>query len=627
MAIKLDENLLLKYWDELFTMQEIADEFGCSTSVVRRLLVKNNKDCSRSAMMARHYAKEHAVLWPDIKKLLDAGESVNSVSKKVNVSAESLKMLIDRYDYTYSYTHVVADLHSDEYKQKLSDLLSNHTVKEMSVLLDIPERTLSRHLKNFGLTKITDRVDISDKDILNEWNNGLSIADIARLHHCSHDTVTKRLSKYNIEWSRATGIERHFQSLHCSDWDDIKIDLDNCVPISEVAVRHNIRYESVFRLIEQNKYKYNGFDDLDVSEIDRQITKSNDADKITYLTAIKNYYIDYGNRPVAYTLSRYMSVDYKIVQQKISLYNLGKYLGSNGLSTKVVKIMRDLDALNIKYELNNRTVLKTDTGFLEMDIYLPDYKLGIEVNPTWTHSPDTMPFGIKDRLYHQNKSIVAEDVGVGLIHMFDTDFIDADKYQVFLRQIEAITREKTKIGARQCAIKNITRDESNRFLKMYHFQGGESASDIQYGMYYNDALVGVFTVGESRYSNHDYEIIRYCMNPSYIVMGCFDKFLKNFLKNKRACTIVSYLDLNKRLSASNVYEKHGFVYDHLTVPNYVWINQSGTKYKTRYAAMKKKLVAQGFDSNKSEIEIMKSMNFCRVFEAGSKRYIYEYKGE
>lgn len=626
MAIKLDENLLLKYWDELFTIQEIAGKFGCSTSVVRRFLVKNGKDCSRSAMMARHYAREHAALWPDIKKLLDAGASVNSVSKKVNVSAESLKMLIERYNYTYSYTHVVADLYSDEYKQKLSDLLSNHTVKEMSVLLDIPERTLSRHLRNFGLTKPTDRVDILDKDILDEWNDGLSIADIARLHYCSHDTVTKRLSKYNIKWDRATGIERHFQSLHSSDWDDIKIDLDNCVPISEVAVRHNIRYESVFRLIEQNKYKYNGFDDLDVSEIDRQIAKSNDADKIAYLTAIKNYYIDYDNRPVAYTLSRYMSADYKMVQQKISLYNLGKYLGSNGLSTKVVKIIRDLDALNIKYELNNRTVLKTDTGFLEMDIYLPDYKLGIEVNPTWTHSPDTMPFGIKDRLYHQNKSIVAENAGVGLIHMFDTDFIDDDKYQVFLRQIESMIHKKTKIGARQCVVKNMTRKESNDFLKVYHFQGGESASDIQYGMYYGDILIGVFTVGVPRYSSHDYEIIRYCMNPNYIVMGCFDKFLKNFLKDRSSCTIVSYLDLNKRLSASNVYEKHGFTYDHLTVPNYVWINQSGTKYKTRYATMKKKLVAQGFDSSKSEIEIMKGMNFCRVFEAGSKRYVYEYKG-
>lgn len=75
------------------------------------------------------------------------------------------------------------------------------------------------------------------------------------------------------------------------------------------------------------------------------------------------------------------------------------------------------------------------------------------------------------------------------------------------------------------------------------------------------------------------------------------------------------------LGVSNIYERSGFILDGITPPNYVWVQRNTFDCKTRYETTKKKLVREGFDSNLSEIEIMRNRNYYRVYDAGSLRYI------
>ena len=619
----IETEQFMTYWNRQLSIKEMADVFGCSTSVIRKKLKELNIPCNRSAMMSRRYGIMHNALWNDVKQLLDSGLSVDAISKKLPISSESIKKLIEEHNYCYTYTKMNLTLRSDEYKMQLEELLKNHTIKEMSKILGIPERTLSRHLCQFGLTKSSARVDIKDEDVLHFWQQGMSINDIAKKFDCSHGTITKRLKKYGVEWTRKNGIERHFEYNHDVNWDYIKADLDKCIPVSVVAIRNKLRYETVYRLMEKHNYKYYGLQELDLNALQARLENGH-GDEIQYLEAIKKYYEIYGNAPVIYTLSRMFDVDMKKMREIAVRYDLMPFLGNSGPSVKVLKIAHDLDELGISYEFNNREILSNNGTKLEMDIYLLDYKLGIEVNPTWTHSVDTLPYGQADKNYHQMKALVAEKCGVGLVHLYDTDFIDETKYAVFLKQLSCLPKQKMKIGARQCCVKNIDRSTANLLLDEFHFQGGEHSSTYRYGMFWNDILVGVFTVGESRFSNGYWEIVRYCMNPNYIVIGCFEKFLKTFLKEMPVKKpVLAYMDLNKRLIASNVYEKHGFVSDGATVPDYVWINQSGTQYFSRYSVTKKRLVEQGFDFDKSEIEIMRDRKFCRVYGAGSKRYILD----
>lgn len=617
---------LLKKWNLGWSLNEIAKKSEKSVCFVRNYLLKQGvqeSEFHHSSGATRHYNTEADIVWNDIHEDVLNGMSLTNIYKKYHITRKRLFALFDRHDFDYDACLQQLDI---EYGQNLKLCkASKMSVKEMANFFQKSERTISRDLNRFGLTQKADRIDISDESILADCADGYSINQIALKYQCSHDTITKRLNKYGIVYDRPTGIERHFDMIHDKDWFDIKADLDLCLPVSIVAIKYGLRYEAVYRMMERHEYVYNGLQQLDMDLWNKRISHVVDEKEHMYLTAVKNYWEQHGNLPVIYTLSKYLSTSMREIREMITRYELYDFIGNNGPSVKVLRILHDLDELGIVYQENNRPLLTTDDGRrFELDVYLPDYKIGIEINPTWTHSPDVSTSHV-GKMYHHDKSLLAESKQIGLIHMYDVDFYDERRYQVFLTQIKAIVDSKVFVGARQCTVKMIDRIILNQFLDTYHFQGGEHNSQYLYGLFYHDVLLGVLSIGVSRYTKDTYEIIRYCMNPNYIVHGSFQKLFQTFLKTLSCdSTIVSYMDLNKRLRSKNVYEMNGFSFDGCTPPDYMWYNRSGTKWKSRYQTTKKQLVAQGFDEKKSESVIMLENDYYRVYGAGAKRYVYHY---
>lgn len=622
---------IIGMWHDGFSMTQISDKLNISICSVRSVIVDAGYQdmISHSEGAKRHYDMQADGKWRDIHNDLCKGLDLSAIQKKYGMTKERLMSLFDRKNFDYdAFIRAKQDAADDALKARLIDLRnSGKTVKEIADILDKSETTIGRYLLKFGLSKKSDRTDIDTAEIIAYWNKNWSMNMIAKKLSCSVDTVSKRLKSVGIVSDNHTGIEKHFDNIHDNDWDDIRIDLDACVPVSMIATKYNIRYEAVYRMIERHNYKFAGLSDIDMDMITDRTSNCSDEDELFYLNAIREYYSKTQNAPVIYTLSRFVDRDMHQVRNDVIKYKLSCFIGNESLSVKVLRIVNDLSKLGIQCELNNRKIIKShDNRNLEIDIWLPDYNIGIEVNPTFTHSVDIEPFGKKNRDYHQNKSICAEEAGVGLIHLYDTDFMDESSYQRFLLQMKYLVSSKTKLGARQCHVRKISRQESNAFLDSYHFQGGEHASSVCYGLFCTDKLVGVLTVGRSRYAKADYEIIRYCMHPGYIITGCFEKLFTAFLRTLDAdADILSYMDLNKRMRAHSVYERHGFEYLGITQPDYTWYNRSGTKMMSRYSAMKKNLVSQGFDSSKSEIQIMMEQGFVRVFGAGSKKFMYHYR--
>lgn len=433
--------------------------------------------------------------------------------------------------------------------ETVKELQKTHTVKEIADIFGVSVTTMGRRLASLGLTKPANRTDIKDEDVVKDWNDGLTIVEIAKKHKASHDTITKRLKKHGITCSRAEGIKKHFKRTHADKWLDIKEDLDKGMSVTIVREKHCIRYTKLLELMELNSYEYKKIEDV---ELDSMSEKD---------------YIDI--------------------------------------------ILKELESLDVEYTVEDEL------------IYLPKYNLGIEVNPVSTHSVDVGRLGLSSKTYHQEKSLLAEEKGVGLIQFYDADYHDARRFEVFKEQLKALVSNKTKIGARECLVQPIDAKSSNQFLNKYHFQGLERSSSARYGLYYGENLVGVLTLGKSRYTKDEFEIVRYCMDPNVVVIGGFSKLFTYALKDiKTGSKIISYMDLNKRLRASNVYEKHGFQFDGLTKPDYVWVKRYGTETLSRYNTTKSKLVSEGYDASKSEVEIMRERGYFRVFGSGSKRYVF-----
>ena len=506
--------------------------------------------------------------------------------------------------------------------ENVKELQKTHTVKEMADIFGFSVTTMGRRLASLGLTKPANRTDIKDEDVVKDWDDGLTIVEIAKKYKASHDTITKRLKKYGIECSRVEGIKKHFKREHAAKWSDIKSDLDKGMSVTSVREKHRIRYTKLLELMELNSYRYKS--DVLLSDLNDRIEMSKPkSTELFYLKNIKKYYLKYNELPTKYQLADISNRNVTTIAKAINLYNLNQFVLNFRSCYLVSIIIKELQKLNIEYDLNNRSILVDDGRHLEIDIYLPKYNLGIEVNPVSTHSVDVGRLGLSSKTYHQEKSLLAEEKGVGLIQFYDADYHDARRFDVFKEQLRALVSNKTKIGARECLVQPISVKDCNEFLNHYHFQGMERSSSIRQGLYYDDILVGVLTLGKSRYTSDEYEIVRYCLDPNVVIMGGFSKLFKHALEDiKVGSKVVSYMDLNKRLRASNVYENNGFKFDGLTRPDYVWVKRYGTETLSRYTTTKSKLIAEGYDASKSEVEIMRERGYFRVFGSGSKRYVY-----
>ena len=496
------------------------------------------------------------------------------------------------------------------------------TLKEIARKTKLSTATVSRYLKNLGIEK--QPLDLDPKAIQSLYQDGYTINEIAKRFQVSHGVISRILTKEGITWTRGENVHKHFERKHDELWPNIVTDLDKGIAKVTVASKYGIRIESLKRLTVRHHYQKQFTEDL--SELDQAFI---DAEKLhgkakstrlRYLNAIRDYLTEHQEIPSKSNLAQYLHIAPATVSWYFNTYELNHLVKPTSSSNQVTTILKILQDNNIKYQLNRRDLL---TNKQEIDIWLPDHNLGIEVNPVSTHTIDDPKWGFTNKNYHQAKSQQALKDKIALVHIYDTDLQSTQKLNAFKTRIQTLTENKPKIGARACIVKKIDKKTAQEFLNHYHFQGADQSAPHRLGMYHGDELIAVFTCGKSRFTTHTWELYRYCVNPHYIVHGAFNKLLKYFTTHYTVHgeTLVTYMDLNKRFTVSNIYERSGFILDGITSPNYVWVQRNTFDCKTRYETTKKKLVQEGFDSNLTEIEIMRSRNYYRVYDAGSLRYI------
>ena len=262
---------------------------------------------------------------------------------------------------------------------------------------------------------------------------------------------------------------------------------------------------------------------------------------------------------------------------------------------------------------NDKTILKPK----ELDIYLPELKLAFEYNGLWCHDERYRP-----KNYHLNKSDGCEKKGIQLIHIWGDDW--SYKKDIIKSMIlNKLNKNLNKIYARKCEIKKLDSKTSKDFLNNNHIQGFVG-SPIRLGLYYNDELVSLMTFGKKRLfmkqksSEEDvYELLRFCNKLNTSVIGGASRLFQYFIKNYNPKIINTYAD--RSYSNGNLYKQLGFTFIHKTEPNYYYVIDGIRKH--RFGFRKDVLVKQGFDSNKTEHEIMLERKIYRIFNAGNLKYI------
>ena len=291
-------------------------------------------------------------------------------------------------------------------------------------------------------------------------------------------------------------------------------------------------------------------------------------------------------------------------------------------NSKLEECIRDfLNQNKIRHLDNNRKILEGK----EIDLFLPEYNIGIELNGNYYHSEIS---GGKDKNYHINKMILSSNKNIKLLQFFEDEVIL--KKDVVLSRLSNLLNLSKVIYGRNCVIKEVSKIHSSEFLNKNHLQGN-SIDKYRYGLYYNDNLVSIMTFGKKRKSlgnknssEDSFELIRFCNILNHTVTGGFSKLLKFFIQKHNPKSIETFADI--RWSGINpketVYNKNGFEFINQTPPNYWYLKNGNSLNRShRFTFRKDILVKEGYPKEKTEWEIMKDNGYDRIWDCGSMKFV------
>ncbi len=322
---------------------------------------------------------------------------------------------------------------------------------------------------------------------------------------------------------------------------------------------------------------------------------------------------------------------FKLFCENKSFETVAKELGIS--STQISKIadkrqIRDIFSLNvgssyedeisnwlsgINLERNNRRVIKPK----ELDFFIEESNVGIEVDGLYYHSEFS---GKKSRNYHLNKQNECREKNIRLFQVYSDEWDNKKELCKSIIGSALGIYVKTRIFARNCVVKNITWKECADFIENNHLQGKGSPTKYNMGLYYGDELVSVMTFSKNRKSinRSGWELTRLCTRYDLNIIGGPEKLLKhsiNYFKIQNE--LLSYCD--RRWFTGSTYKKLGFKHNGVTQSGYYYTDYSN-RFQ-RYSFQKSKLVKQGFDSTKSELDIMRERGYDRIWNSGNDIFI------
>lgn len=267
----------------------------------------------------------------------------------------------------------------------------------------------------------------------------------------------------------------------------------------------------------------------------------------------------------------------------------------------------------------------------EIDLYLPEYKIGIECNPTSTHN-STLNSWDTDAdptppSYHKRKSDMCERKGVFLFHIFGYEW---EYRQNIIKSMlsNLLGFNAYKLYARNTEVRGVSSAQAQNFLEENHRQG-KANSVVRLGLFHKGELVSLMTFGKLRHTigkdvkedpEKCWELMRFCNKLNTSVCGGASKLFKHFIKNYNPIYIRSYSD--RAHTRGHLYTCLGFEQISRSDPNYLWIDMYSEKPYHRINAQKRNLRRflkdESIDlANMTEREIMINHGYVQVYDSGT----------
>ena len=246
------------------------------------------------------------------------------------------------------------------------------------------------------------------------------------------------------------------------------------------------------------------------------------------------------------------------------------------------------------------------TGILagqDIDIYLPDQKIGVEYNGIYFHSAQ-----FKDKYDHLRKLETAQQLGIRLMQFWDFEW-ENKKDIVKSIILNALGVRNNIVYARNTELRKLTPKEARQFCTENHIHGFRAANNYL-GLIAEDSLLAMMSW------NTDGEMVRFAVKCGYSVLGAFSKLLKH--------SGVTYSFVDRRIFTGAGYLKNGFSLSKKTQPNYFYVT-NGQYAGSRQMYQKHKLqdILQNYNPELTEIQNMINNEYYPVYDCGNLMLVRE----
>lgn len=350
--------------------------------------------------------------------------------------------------------------YTEEHKQNLSKSLKGKKrteeqkkrIKESHNTEEYKEHLKNTMLDKYGVTNVWQRADIREKALKGtrsiEAKNKRKQTNLNKLG-VEYPTQSKEvIDKSKKSMINKYGVDSNFKRIE----------------VREKAIAA-LKTEEVQEKIKKTNLERYGTENAAQSEIVKEKMRNTNIQRLGVPYPVSNS--DVFNKQIKTNLERYG------VTYNIQLPQSNKGSRDSKPNHQFMKLLEDN---NIKYK--REFVLGKYSYDFKVDNIL------IEINPSATHNTLWGPYGDHkgiDKNYHKNKSEFAKDFRV--IHIFDWD-----DPQIIVN----LLKNNEVIYGRNTIIKEVTKEETDEFLKSNHVQGTCRGQQIRIGLYNNDKLVSIF---------------------------------------------------------------------------------------------------------------------------------------
>lgn len=292
-------------------------------------------------------------------------------------------------------------------------------------------------------------------------------------------------------------------------------------------------------------------------------------------------------------------------------------------------LAEDLRKRGIKVIQSDRTQIRSlSTGRpAELDLYLPDYKIAVELNGLYWHSDKHMaesstynaPGGKQN--YHEAKRIACKRVGIRLMQFYEDT--TNEHYQLVVDKILATCGllQRERLMARKMNVVEV----DPHWLDTHHIQ--KSGRGLCIGFEYNGEVIAAMQyrqAPENEAVKGTYILDRYATDSRYFVVGGIEKLMKYAERTESIRYWVSYAD--KTVSVGDLYEKLGFHKVAESGPDYQYVYKAKRYHKFNFRKERfKKDPNLVYFEGMTEAQLADLNNVYRIYDCGKIKYVKEIK--